>query len=76
MSYLATKKGSIACGMCASIEFVMCVIKTNSPSLPFSPGEPGFLVAAHLGITDPSLSLSVLKLVALFCIPAAISLVI
>lgn len=55
VSYLATKKGSIACGICAPKEFVMHVMKTKSLSLPFSPGESGFLVAAHLHITDPNL---------------------
>lgn len=49
------RRGSIACGICAPKEFVMCVIKPKSSSLPFSPGDHRFLVAAHVGITDPSL---------------------
>lgn len=39
-------------GVCSSKEFVMCVIKTKFPSLPFSNGKPEFLVAAHVSITD------------------------
>lgn len=42
-------------GICASKEFVMCVIKTKFPSLSFSTGKPGFVVAAHASITDTSM---------------------
>lgn len=41
--------------LCASKEFVMSVIETKFPSLPFSAGKPWFSVAAHVSVTDTSM---------------------